>query len=86
MPQFIICQNVINIIIYYNVLYLIGLKSRVYANGPEDRGSIPGRIIPKTQKMELNASLLNTQYYKIRIKGKVEQSRERSSVLLFTSV
>ena len=29
---------------------------------------------------------LKTQQYKVRIKGKVEQSRERSSVLLYTSV
>ena len=28
----------------------IGLKSRMFANGPGDRGSIPGRVIPKTQK------------------------------------
>ena len=41
-----------------------------------DLGSIPGRVIPKTQKMVLDASLLNTQHYKVRIKGKVEQSRE----------
>ena len=34
------------------------------------------RVIPKTQKMVLDASLLNTQHYKERIKGKVEQSRE----------
>ena len=27
-----------------------GLMSKVFANGPVDRGSIPGRIIPKTQK------------------------------------
>ena len=44
--------------------------------GPGDLGSIPGRVIPKTQKMVLDASLLNTQHYKVRIKGKVEQSRE----------
>ena len=30
-------------------------------------------------KMVLDATLLNTQYYKVRIKGKVEQSREWSS-------
>ena len=41
-----------------------------------DLGSIPGRVIPKTQKMVLDASLLNTQHYKVRIKGKVEPSRE----------
>ena len=54
----------------------IGLVVRVFANGPGDLGSIPGRVIPKTQKMVLDASLLNTQHYKVRIKGKVEQSRE----------
>ena len=48
----------------------------VFANGPGDLGSIPGRVIPKTQKMVLDASLLNTQHYKVRIKGKVEPSRE----------
>ena len=31
--------------------------------------------------MVLDASLLNTQQYKVRIKGKVEQSKERSSAL-----
>ena len=40
--------------------------SRVFANGP---GSISGRVIPKTQKMVPDAALLNTQYYKVRIKG-----------------
>ena len=55
--------------------------SRVFANDPGDRGSIPCRVIPKTQKMLLDAALLNIQHYKVRIKGKVEQSREWSSVL-----
>ena len=41
---------------------------RVFANGPRDRGSIPGRVIPKTQKMVLDAALLSTQYYEIRVK------------------
>ena len=27
---------------------LIGQEGRVFANGPEDRGSILGRVIPKT--------------------------------------
>ena len=62
--------------IFSGVLPDIGLAVRVFANGPGDLGSIPGRVIPKTQKMVLDASLLNTQYYKVRIKGKVEQSRE----------
>ena len=36
--------------------------------------------------MVLNTSLLNTQDYKVRIKGKVEQSKEKSSDLPYTSV
>ena len=36
--------------------------------------------------MVLDASLLNTQHYKVRIKGKVEQSKEGSSALLYTLV
>ena len=36
--------------------------------------------------MVLDTSLLNSQHYKVRIKGKVEQSRERSSALLYTLV
>ena len=59
---------------------------RVFANGPGDLDSIPGLVIPKTLKMVLDTSLLNTQLYKVRIKGKVEQSRERSSALSYTSV
>ena len=48
----------------------IGLVGRVFTNGLEDLGSIPGHIIPKTLKMVLDTSLLNTQQYKVRIKGK----------------
>ena len=43
----------------------------VFANGPGDLGSIPDRVIPKTLKMVLDTSLLNTQQYKVCIKGKV---------------
>ena len=41
-------------------------------NGPGDQGSIPGRVISKTQKMVLDATLLNTLYYKLHIKGEVK--------------
>ena len=47
---------------------------RVFANDLGDLGSIPGRVIPKTQKIVFDASLLNTQQYKVRIKGKREQT------------
>ena len=60
--------------------------SRMFANDPEDLGSIPGRVITKTLEMVLDTFLLNTQQYKVRIKGKVEQSRERSSALPHTSL
>ena len=60
--------------------------SRVFANGSEDRGSIPRRVISKTQKMVLDATLLNTQHYKVRNNGKLEKSKERSSVLPYNSV
>ena len=50
--------------------------SRVFANAPEDGDSILGRVIPKTQKMVFDGTLPNTQHYKIRIKGKGDQSWE----------
>ena len=64
----------------------IDLMSRVFANGPGDLGSIPACVIPKTLKMVLDITLFKTQKYKVRIKGKVEQSRERSSALPYTLV
>ena len=116
----------------------------MFADGPGDKGSISDRVIPKTQKMVLDTSLLEritvffwggvmllisgiksdffiglviecspmarktgvqyqiesyqrlkkwylippclTQHYKVRIKGKMEQSWERSSALFYTSM
>ena len=58
----------------------------MFANGPGDLGSILSRVIPKTPKILLDASLLNTQHYKVRIKGKVEQSREKCGALRYTLV
>ena len=55
-------------------------------NSPGDLGSIPGRVIPKTLKMILDTSLLNTQQYKVCIKCKMEQFWERNSALPYTSV
>ena len=40
----------------------------------------------KDSKMVLDAALLSTQHYKVRIKGKVEQSREWSCALPYTSL
>ena len=46
--------------------------SRAFANGPGDRSSIPGQVIPKTQKFVLDATLLHNQHYKVGIKSKVD--------------
>ena len=55
-------------------------------NGPGDQGSIPGQVLPKTQKMALDVALLNTQHYKVSMKDKVEPSRKWTSALPYTSV
>ena len=57
---------------------------RVFDNGLGDLGS--SRVIPKTQKMVLDAVLLNTQQYKVRIKVKAGQSSEKSSAHLHLGV
>ena len=65
---------------------IIGQASRVSASDPGNLGSIPGRVIPKALKIVLDTSLPNTQRSKVRIDGKVEQSRERSRDLPYTLV
>ena len=72
-PVFLLCDvSYIELFTRKNLMFnrLIGLVARVFANGPGDRGSIPGRVIPKTLKMVLDTSLLNTQHYEVRIKGR----------------
>ena len=53
---------------------------------PWKPGFNPGRLILKTQNIVLDAALLNRQHYKVRIKGKLEQARERSCTLLYNLV
>ena len=60
---------------YITEYWLINLVGRVFAIGLGYLGSILGRIIPKTLKMVLDTSLLNSQQCKLCIKDKVEQSR-----------
>ena len=66
----------------YLYIYIYIYIYILFTNGPEPLGSIPG----KTQKMVFDASLLNSQHYKVGIKGKVGQSWERSRTLRYTSV
>ena len=63
-----------------------GSVVRMFPNDLGDRGSILGRVIPMTQKRLLYTVLFNIQYYKVRIKAKVEQSKEWSSALPYTLV
>ena len=60
MPNTLYIYIYIYIYIRYIGFRLFGLYGLstivVFANGPGDRGSIPGRVIPNTQKMVLDAS------------------------------
>ena len=73
--------NTLTITPMSSIYQLIGLAGRVFANDLGDLSSIPGCVIPKTLKMVLDTSLLNTQHYEVRIKGEVEQSSEKRSTL-----
>ena len=64
----------------------MGQVGRVFVNGLGDLGLNPGRIIPKILKMVVDTFLPNTHQYKVLIKGKVEQSMERSSALPYMLV
>ena len=55
---------------FYRKKWSISIMVRVFPNGTGDQGSIPSRVIPKIQKMVLDALSLNTQPYKVRIKSK----------------
>ena len=64
-----------------NGCYVYSLMDRVFAKGPGDMGSIPGRVIPKTRKMVLDTALLNTQQYKVSIyASKVKWSNTEKGV------
>ena len=59
----------------------IGIMVRVFANGPEDWGPIPGRDIPKTQKMVLMPSslTLSIKRYGSRVSGAIQGKEYCSS-------
>ena len=51
---------------------------RVFANGLGDLGSIPVCVVPKTLKIVLDTSLLNTQWYKVcKINNKLQENNEK---------
>ena len=77
--------RLINIIYIYIYIYIWYVRPGPLALRLECSsmvwGSFPRRVISKTQKLVLDASLLNTQHYKVWIKGKTEQSKEKCSAL-----
>ena len=87
MLSFLICISLFIIYIYIYIcvcVYVcvcvcvrpdIGRMVRVFANG-----------LGESYQMVLDATLLNTQHYKVRIIGKVEQSKEKSSALPYILV
>ena len=50
--------------IHENIVMMV----KVFAKSPGDLCSIPGQVIPKTQKMILDTSLLDPQHYKVVVK------------------
>ena len=70
--------------ISWNLKRTIGLLSRMFTNGPGDRGSIPGWFIPKNQKIVLNATLqtLSIIKYGSRVKWSNSGNRVSSSSTL----
>ena len=49
-PDFLLINHISKTSIQLVYYRLIGLVGRVFANGPGDLGSIPGRVMPKTLK------------------------------------
>ena len=68
---------------YFSLKWLIGLVSKVFANGPGDRGSIPGRVIPKTFKMVMIPLCLTLSI--IRYVSRVKWSNPRKGVAPYST-
>ena len=82
-----VCITQIHMYIFVCDYICIDLICTVFANGFGRPGINLRSRHTKDFKMVHDTSLLNTQQYKVRIKNKVEQSRERSSSALpYTSV
>ena len=73
-----ICVEIMEILVTY-------LYNRVFTSGLGNQGSITSRIIPKTHKIILDTSLLNTGYYKVWIKGKWNNPEKPFLTLQYSS-
>ena len=52
----------------------------MFTNDPRDWGSISGQVIPKTLKILLDTSLLYTQHFKVRMKGRQSNPEKRAAI------
>ena len=81
----ILCVGVFMYICHESVgLPGIGMMVRVFANARETWVQSQVKSYQRLKKWYLMPPCFNTQHYKVWIKGKVEQSRERSSTLPYT--
>ena len=71
---------------FFISMYGFYLLSRVFASGLGDRGSIPGRVIPKTQKSYLMQPCLALSSIRWRLRVKWSIPGERSSAFPYTPV
>ena len=51
--------------IYIYIYIYIGIDGKGFTNVPEGQGPISVRVIPRTQKIVLDHSFLNTLHYKV---------------------
>ena len=58
----------------------------IYITGPRDQSSIPGRVIPRTQNIVLDSSMLNTKHNKVWIKSKWSNTGKRIAPSLHLGV
>ena len=78
-------RRLIEVLILSWILACIGQMSWGFANGPGRPRFNPMSSHTQNYEMVLDAAMLDTQNYKVRIKGKVEQSRKWSNALSYTS-
>ena len=93
--MFIVCrqENFYEVLKYSSIVYNLYTNDKSHwsnRSSVRQRSDRPGfnpkSIHTKYSKIALFISLLNTQYNKVGINDKVEQSRESSSAFRYTSV
>ena len=85
-------ENICRYVCIYRHIYThwqnrpIGQVGRVFADDPGDRGSLPGRVIPKTQKWYLTPPCLTLSIIRYGSRLKSSNSGKESYLFLHLSV